>query len=104
MKVHVFQLFSTIKVNLVAKIKQSAYVCVIFHVKYKKNIIFALISHNDLQTSISNLGSFRNIGRLWKMKLLRAALKLLATDKSTSDTCSAHKFSYFLMFFIFGGV
>ena len=31
-----FNFFSTIKVNLVAKIKQSPYVCVIFHVKYKK--------------------------------------------------------------------
>ena len=32
----VFQLLSTIKVYLVAKIKQSAYLCVIFHVKHKK--------------------------------------------------------------------
>ena len=30
-----FQLLSTIKVNLVAKIMNSAYLCVIFHVKYK---------------------------------------------------------------------
>ena len=36
-------------------------------------------------------------------KWLRAALQL-ATDQSTSDTYSAHKFSYFLIFFIFGGV
>ena len=28
-----FQMFSTIKVNLVAKIMQSAYLCVIFHNK-----------------------------------------------------------------------
>ena len=34
-----FQLLSTIKVNLMAKIMQSAYLCVIFHVKYKKNTI-----------------------------------------------------------------
>ena len=32
-----FQLFSTIKVNLVAEIKQSAYICVIFHVKHKQS-------------------------------------------------------------------
>ena len=32
-----FQLLSTIKVNLMAKIMQSAYLCVIFHVKHKKN-------------------------------------------------------------------
>ena len=32
-----FQLFSTIKVNLVAKIMQSAYLCDIFHGKQKKN-------------------------------------------------------------------
>ena len=31
-----FKLFSTIQVNLVAKIMQSAYLCVIFHVKHKK--------------------------------------------------------------------
>ena len=31
-----FQPLSTIKVNLVAKIMQSAYLCVIFHVKHKK--------------------------------------------------------------------
>ena len=31
-----FQFLSTIKVNLVPKIMQSAYLCVIFHVKYKK--------------------------------------------------------------------
>ena len=30
-----FQLLSTIKVNLVAKIMQIAYLCVIFHVKHK---------------------------------------------------------------------
>ena len=34
-----FQLLSTIKVNLIAKIMQSAYLCVIFHVKHKKNTI-----------------------------------------------------------------
>ena len=31
-----FQLLSKIKVNLVAKIMQSAYLCVIFNVKHKK--------------------------------------------------------------------
>ena len=31
-----FQLPSTIEVNLVAKIMQSAYLCVIFHVEHKK--------------------------------------------------------------------
>ena len=31
-----FQLFSTIKVNLKAKIMQSAYLCVIYHVKLQK--------------------------------------------------------------------
>ena len=31
-----FQLLSTTKVNLVAKIMQSAYLCVIFHVTHKK--------------------------------------------------------------------
>ena len=36
-----FKLLSTIKVNLVAKIMQSAYLCVIFHVKHKKMVIFS---------------------------------------------------------------
>ena len=31
-----FQLLSTIKVNLAAKLVQSVYLCVIFHVKHKK--------------------------------------------------------------------
>ena len=30
------QLLSTIKVNILAKIMQSAYLCVVFHVKHKK--------------------------------------------------------------------
>ena len=34
-KLYFFQLLSTIKVNLVAKIMQSAYLCVIFHVKHR---------------------------------------------------------------------
>ena len=34
-----FQLLSTIKVNLVAKTMQKSYLCVLFHVKYKKIII-----------------------------------------------------------------
>ena len=44
------QLFSTIKVNLVAKIMESAYLCVSFHVKHKKNTTsrgFNLISYNS---------------------------------------------------------
>ena len=32
-----FQLFATIKVNLEVKIMQSAYLCVIFHVKQKNH-------------------------------------------------------------------
>ena len=35
-KIHVFQLLPTIKVNIVAKIMQSVCLCVIFHVKHKK--------------------------------------------------------------------
>ena len=38
------QLFSTIKVNLVAKIMQSAYLCVIFHVKHKKTPFLAVLT------------------------------------------------------------
>ena len=43
-KIHVFQLLSTIKVNLVAKIMQSAYLCVIFHVKHKKLLFLAVLT------------------------------------------------------------
>ena len=35
----VFQLFSTIKVNLVAEIMQSAYLCVIIHVKQLRFLV-----------------------------------------------------------------
>ena len=48
-----FQLFSTIKVNLVAKIMQSAYLCVIFYVTHKKITIsrgFNLISNSWLNS------------------------------------------------------
>ena len=43
-KIHVFKLSSTIKVNPVAKIMQSAYLCVIFHVKHKKNLFLAVLT------------------------------------------------------------
>ena len=39
-----FQLFSTIKGNLVAKIMQSAYFWVIFHLKHKKSPFFAVLT------------------------------------------------------------
>ena len=39
-----FQLLSTLKVNLVAKITQSAYLCVIFHVKHKKLLFLAVLT------------------------------------------------------------
>ena len=46
---YVFQLFSTIKVRLVDEMMQSAFLCVIFHVKHKKITIyrgFNLISNS----------------------------------------------------------
>ena len=39
-----FQLLSTTKVNLVAKMMQSAHFCVIFHVKHKKFTFLAVLS------------------------------------------------------------
>ena len=39
-KVHVFQLFSTLKVKLVDRMMQSKYLCVILQVKAQKNIYF----------------------------------------------------------------
>ena len=44
-----FQVLSTIKVNIVAKIMQSVYSCAIFQVKHTKNVIsrgFILISNS----------------------------------------------------------
>ena len=43
-KYMLFQLLSTIKVNLVAKIMQKAYLCVIFHVKHKKLPFLAVLT------------------------------------------------------------
>ena len=39
-----FQLLLKIKVNIVAKIMQSAYLCVIFHVKHKKLPFLAVLT------------------------------------------------------------
>ena len=39
-----FQLFSTIKVNLESQVIQSAYLCVIFHVKRKKSPFLAVLT------------------------------------------------------------
>ena len=39
-----FQLFSTKKVTLVAKIMQGAYLCVIFHAKHKKLLFLAVLT------------------------------------------------------------
>ena len=51
LKIYVFQLLSTLKVNLVAKMMQSAYLCVLFHLKHeiaaKMATIFADVT--DLQ-------------------------------------------------------
>ena len=44
MKVHVFSTFFNNKSNLVAKIIQSAYLCVIFHVKHKKPPFLAVLT------------------------------------------------------------
>ena len=56
-----------------------------FSCKVKKIISFALISHNDLQTSISYMASSRKIGRLYA-EMAPSCFKL-ANDQSTPDTC-----------------
>ena len=43
-KIHGFQLPSTIKVNFVAKIMHSGYLCVIFRVKHKKLPFLAVLT------------------------------------------------------------
>ena len=43
-KIHVFLLLLTITVNLMAKIMQSAYLCVIFRVEHKKLPILAVLT------------------------------------------------------------
>ena len=47
---NVFQLVSTLKVNLVGKMKRITYLCVILHVKHKK---------------ITNSGRFYPISNFW---------------------------------------
>ena len=44
-----FQLLSTIKVNFAAKLVQSVYLCVIFHVKYKKLPFLPDLTWSDFQ-------------------------------------------------------
>ena len=41
---HVFSIFLTIKVKLVDEMKQSAYLCVILHVKHKKLPFIAILT------------------------------------------------------------
>ena len=54
-----FQLFTTIKVNLVAKITQSAYLCVIFHVKQKKSPFLVVLPW------FLNLGEIQDGDHCW---------------------------------------
>ena len=49
-----FQLLSTIKVNLMAKIMQSAYLCVIFHVKHKKIPFLMVMMAAMIATIVGN--------------------------------------------------
>ena len=42
--VEVIKLLSTVKLNLVAKIMQNTYLCVIFHVKHKKLPFLAILT------------------------------------------------------------
>ena len=53
-----FQLLSTVKVNIVAKIIQSAYLCAIFHVKDKK-CHFSRNSSNSINQSITYFNTLR---------------------------------------------
>ena len=75
-KVHVFQLFWTIELNPVAKIMQSAYLCIIFHVKHKKITMcpgFNLISN-----------SWQN-PRWWPLLVTWQASSSVTTHKNTSS-------------------
>ena len=54
-----FQLLSTIKVNLAAKIMQSAYLCIIFHVKHKKLPFLAVL------TWFPTLGKIQDVHHCW---------------------------------------
>ena len=51
-----FQLLSTIKVNLVAKIMQRAYLCVTFHLKHKKLPFFTVLTWFLILSKIQDLG------------------------------------------------
>ena len=55
-----FQLFSTIKVNIMAKIMQSAYLCVMFHVKHNKNHHFSALTWLLILGEIQDCGQDGN--------------------------------------------
>ena len=50
-----FQLLSIVKVTLVAKIMQSAYLCVIFHVKHKKLPFLMVMMAAKIATIVGNV-------------------------------------------------
>ena len=60
-KIHFFQFLSTIKVNLVAKIMQSACLWVIFHVKHKKLpfltvlTLFLILENSKMPTIVGDV-------------------------------------------------
>ena len=60
-----FQLLSTIKVNLVAKIMQSAYLCIMFHVKHKKLPFLAVLTWFPI------LGKIQDVHHCWWLEKIK---------------------------------
>ena len=57
-----FQLLSTIEVNLVARITQNAHLCIIFHVKHKKETFLAVLAClNFIRYTSSRYYSLSNV-------------------------------------------
>ena len=79
-----FQLLSTIKVNLVAKIMQSAYLCIIFHVKHKKLPFLAVLTWFPI------LGKIQDVHHCWWL-VKKIKLRPSTKGKIVSKYCSISK-------------
>ena len=78
-----FQLLSTIKVNLVAKIMQRAYLCVTFHLKHKKLPFFTVLTWFLILSKIQDLG--QDGDHCWRHRPLAA---LSTESKIVSKYCN----------------
>ena len=92
-----FQLLSTIKVNIVAKIKQSVYLCVIFHVKHKKLTflavftLFPILGRWRPLLVTSQASSSATTHKIYFILLRRSRQRLSTKSKIVSICCNILK-------------